>query len=116
MGTFGMWNPLVAPVMTAQDVEDTRTEEEESSTLVSVQNFEHRVVEISAGEEVVWVNTDPVPHTITGGARGIGDGSFDSGLIGPGQSFRLRFDTPGEYRFTCTIHPAMNGTVIVSGS
>ncbi len=116
LGIFAMWNPLVEPVMTAQDVEDTRTEIDPGSNLVSIQNFAHGVIEVSVGEDIVWVNADPVPHTVTSGNGGVGDGGFDSGLLGPGQSYTLRFDTPGEYQFTCAIHPSMNGTVIVTGS
>ena len=119
LGIFGMWNPLVEPVMSAAQVEDTRAERVEPSgglaaTLVSIQNFAHAVLNVAPGEEIVWVNADPVPHSVTGGASGVADGSFDSGLLGPGQSFALTFDEPGEYQFTCSIHPAMNGTVVVA--
>ncbi|MCH8839852.1 MAG: hypothetical protein IH831_04085, partial [Planctomycetes bacterium] len=71
-------------------------------------------ISISAGEAVVWANADGVVHTITSGSSGVADGGFDSGLVGPGQAYTERFDTPGSYAFTCTLHPAMNGTVIVT--
>ena len=29
-------------------------------------------------------------------------------------AFTLKFDQPGEYRYTCTLHPAMQGTVFVT--
>jgi plastocyanin len=31
----------------------------------------------------------------------------------PGQSFTLTFTEPGTYPYTCNLHPAMNGVVVV---
>ena len=55
-----------------------------------------------------WTNRDQVPHTVT--AR---DGSFDSGIIQPGATWRHRFDRPGSYDFYCAPHPFMRGTLVV---
>jgi plastocyanin len=34
--------------------------------------------------------------------------------IGPGETVQITFDTPGEYKYVCTLHPRdMSGTVIV---
>ena len=42
-------------------------------------------------------------------------GSWRSPNLRPGQSFSRRFDTPGEYRYVCTLHLAeeMVGRVVV---
>ena len=61
-----------------------------------------------------WTNVDGVPHTVTSGSQGVAEEGFDSGNIVPGQSFVLRFDQPGEYSYTCTLHPSMNGKIIVA--
>ena len=120
LGTFSMWNPNIAPVMSDEGVRTTRTRAPEDlgdgSSFVVIENFEHSTLSISAGEAVVWANADGVVHTITSGSSGVADGGFDSGLVGPGQAYTQRFDTPGAYAFTCTLHPAMNGTVIVTES
>jgi plastocyanin len=65
-------------------------------------------IEIAAGTTVEWKNQDPMAHTVTAT-----DGSFDSGSIEPGATWRRRFDTPGTYSFVCTPHPFMRGTVVV---
>ena len=39
------------------------------------------------------------------------DGSFDSGIINPGDSFPFVFNKAGEYPYYCTIHPFMTGKV-----
>lgn len=74
--------------------------------------FQPSRVEIAAGTTVTWTNHDQVQHTVTAA-----DGSWDSGPIDPGGSFRRTFNSAGTYRYACTPHPPMTGTVVVkSGS
>jgi hypothetical protein len=40
-------------------------------------------------------------------------GEFRSGAMDTNESFSFKFDKPGAYRFTCSIHPRMVGTIIV---
>jgi plastocyanin len=61
---------------------------------------------IKVGDTVIWKNTDDETHTIT-------SREFDSGLLDPTQSFEHKFESIGRYRYTCMIHPSMNGEVIV---
>jgi plastocyanin len=70
--------------------------------------FSPGTVEIRAGDTVTWTNRDSVAHTAT--AR---NGSFDTGLLEEGQSGRIRFTVAGTYRYLCTPHPEMTGTVVV---
>jgi plastocyanin len=70
--------------------------------------FAPQRLEVSAGATVEWTNRDQVAHTITAN-----DGSWDSGPIAPGGTWRHTFDTPGTYSFHCTPHPFMTGMVVV---
>jgi plastocyanin len=63
---------------------------------------------VNAGAEVSWVNKDDEPHTVVSDA-----GLFRSGALDTGESFSFKFDKPGTYHFTCSIHPRMVGTIIV---
>lgn len=63
-------------------------------------------VNISRGDVVKWVNRDNVSHTST-------SNSWDSGTVAPGDSFRRRFRRAGTFRYHCSIHPSMTGTVVV---
>jgi plastocyanin len=81
--------------------------------VVNIENFHHSTLEIEAGQTVIWVNTDGVPYTITAGRSGAANGGFDSLLIGAGQTYSHRFEVVGEFEFICTVHPQMNGTIIV---
>ena len=117
LGVFGMWNPNIPPLMPAEKVREYRTVEDlhEGEVATTIENFSHRNAQIQVGKTLVWTNMDGVPHTVTLGARGVAEPGFDSGLVGPGQSFALKLDEPGAYSFTCTLHPAMNGKIVVTG-
>ncbi len=71
-------------------------------------SFRPTRLEIQSGTAVVWKNDDQLQHTITAT-----DGSWDSGLIEPGASWRKLFDRPGTYAFHCTPHPFMKGVIVV---
>ena len=65
-------------------------------------------IEVSTGATLEWTNRDQLPHTVTAD-----DGSWDSGPIAPGGTWRHSFDQPGAYAFHCTPHPFMTGVVVV---
>ena len=65
-------------------------------------------IEVSAGATVEWTNRDQLAHTITAD-----DGSWDSGPIAAGATWRHTFDRAGTYAFHCTPHPFMTGVVVV---
>jgi len=79
-------------------------------TVIRGMRFPQDRIEIEVGTVITWRNEDPLAHTVT--AR---DGSFDSGLIQPGEQWSRLFDTPGTFDFFCTPHPFMTGVVIVRG-
>ena len=62
------------------------------------------------GSQVTWTNNDTVQHTATSD-----DGSFDTGLINPGQKATVTVTNPGAIKYHCTIHPWMIAT-LTSGS
>jgi aldose sugar dehydrogenase len=78
--------------------------------------FAPNPMNIKIGDIVTWKNTDVETHTVTSGSSASGSDNvseFDSGLIDPGQSFEHKFEKAGRYRYSCMIHPSMNGEIIV---
>ena len=71
------------------------------------------VVTISAGESVTWVNEDSAFHSVTSGFYDTPIDLFDSGHLDPFDSYTLTFDESGTYDYFCTLHPWMEGKVIV---
>jgi plastocyanin len=68
---------------------------------------------IEPGKQVTWVNEDSAFHSVTSGFYGEPTELFDSGHLDPYQSFSFTFDEIGIYDYYCTLHPWMDGQVIV---
>jgi plastocyanin len=64
---------------------------------------------IPVGTTVTWENLDGEPHT----ALSI-DGLFRSPALDEKDKYSFKFDKPGTYKFLCSIHPQMRGTIIVT--
>lgn len=74
--------------------------------------FQPAEVIVQAGTTVVWINQDGLPHTVTAGARGNPTGLFDA-TVEPGGEYSFTFEEPGTYDYYCSIHPGMDGVVVV---
>jgi plastocyanin len=70
--------------------------------------FAPTALTVVAGTTVRWKNLDPEPHTV----RSV-DTSFRSDPLDQNDSFTFKFDKPGTYRYVCSIHPQMVGTIVV---
>ena len=68
--------------------------------------FQPAVLEVRAGDTVVWVNKDPFPHTVT-------SPSFDSKIIFADKSWRYVAKKRGDFPYACTLHPTMKGQLRV---
>ena len=68
--------------------------------------FSPSTLTINKGDMVTWVNLDSVAHTVT-------SASFDSGSLAKGQSYNFTFNQVGIFTYNCTVHPSMQGVVIV---
>jgi plastocyanin len=77
---------------------------------VTIKNFDFMpmTITVSAGSTVTWRNDDEEPHTVVSQ-----DGLFRSAAIDGGEKFSFKFTKPGTYKYVCTIHPRMMGTVVV---
>jgi plastocyanin len=70
--------------------------------------FSPATLTVTAGTTVTWSNLDEEPHTVVSDT-----GLFRSPAMDTHESFSFTFDKPGTYRFVCSIHPQMTGTIIV---
>jgi len=76
---------------------------------VSIVDFAYRpgTLKVAKGSQVVFTNSSDVTHTATRAK------AFDTGDIKPGKSASVRFAKKGTFAYHCTIHPFMQGKVIV---
>jgi plastocyanin len=71
--------------------------------------FNPAKVTIKKGQTVVWTNDDSVGHDVT-------SDTFKSGSPGGienGQTFQHKFAKAGTFKYRCSVHPGMEGTVVV---
>ncbi len=93
-----------AKVETAK-VENTKADE----TKVMIDNFtfEPAQLTVKAGTTVTWTNRDDIPHAV------VSAGKFRSKTMDTDGTFSFTFTTAGEYKYFCSLHPHMQGTVKV---
>jgi plastocyanin len=70
-------------------------------------------ITINPDKQVTWVNEDSAFHSVTSGFYDTPTNLFDSGYLDPFESFTVTFEESGTYDYFCTLHPWMNGQVIV---
>ena len=71
--------------------------------------FDPETVTIQVGTTVTWTNKDEIPHTVASS-----DKSFKgSSGLDTGDSYSYTFTKPGTYKYYCTLHPFMMGTIVV---
>jgi len=71
-------------------------------------------VKINVGDEVIWTNEDMAFHTVTSGNPTDGpDDLFDSGMFKIDEQFSHKFEESGNFDYFCTLHPWMEGIIVV---
>ena len=80
----------------------------DATMYITDQGFNPAVVSVEPGSIIEWVNLDLAEHTAAGS-------SADSGVLEPGQSFRLMLDEPGVYTVEDRANSMNEATIIVEG-
>ncbi|HEX6534814.1 MAG TPA: metallophosphoesterase [Gemmatimonadaceae bacterium] len=78
---------------------------------VAIDNFTFAppALAVAAGTRVTWVNRDDVPHQIVSTDRRFAS----SPVLDTTERYSCAFAAPGTYRYFCSIHPRMTGTITV---
>ena len=71
--------------------------------------FTPEVLTVPVGATVTWTNHHGSRHNVVAD-----DGTFSSPLFGQDETFSFTFTAPGEYHYVCSIHPGMEGTIVVT--
>jgi plastocyanin len=80
---------------------------------VAIDNFTFgpQELHVQAGTTVTWVNRDDIPHTVTSTTL-----AFRSKALDTNDKFSFTFSTPGSYKYFCSLHPHMTGTIVVEAA
>jgi plastocyanin len=76
--------------------------------IMSNLSYQPQQLTVKVGDTVTWVNQDGPQHDVV--ANG---GEFKSALLDNGGTFSFTFAKAGTYKYYCSIHPNMVGTVVV---
>ena len=78
-------------------------------TKVTIDNFTFAPAEVKVkvGDTVTWTNHDDIPHTV------VSAGKFRSKAMDTDGSFSFTFTAAGDYKYFCSLHPHMTGTIKV---
>jgi plastocyanin len=71
--------------------------------------FTPETVTVKVGQRITWTNEDGVQHDVesTSGEK------VDSELFGEGGTFSFTPTKAGTIEYVCTVHPGMEGTIVV---
>ena len=78
-------------------------------TKVTIDNFTFSPAELKlkVGDTVTWTNHDDIPHTV------VSAGKFRSKAMDTDGTFSFTFTAAGDYKYFCSLHPHMTGTIKV---
>ena len=77
-------------------------------------HFSPQFVQVNMGTSITWKNPTSAVHSITHDECLTSEPClFDSGPIGPNQTFSLAHLPPGSYPYHCSFHPIMQGILVV---
>lgn len=65
-------------------------------------------LKVKTGTTITWSNDDNMSHTVTSD-----NGTFNSGTLKTGETFKYTFNTVGSFPYHCNFHSGMKGTVVV---
>jgi plastocyanin len=79
---------------------------------VTIDNFTFSpsALTVQPGARVIWTNRDDIPHTVTSADD---PRVMKSAPMDTGDTFAFTFTRPGKYHYFCSLHPHMEGSVIV---
>ncbi len=80
--------------------------------VVNIDNFVFSPAEITikAGSKLTWTNRDDIPHAVASAAS---PPVFRSKALDTDDSYAFVFDRPGRFPYFCSLHPHMQGVVVV---
>ena len=85
------------------------------SAEIAIENFAFSParVTVEPGTAVTWSNRDEEPHNIVNVPAAGQPRVFRSQAVDGGDKYSFVFNQPGTYSYICSIHPQMQGTIVV---
>lgn len=104
--TLAIVGALACGIVLPSCIQSARTAERPPArthtVLMEGMAFMPDVLTVTAGDTIIWINRDLVPHTATSTAAG-----FDSKIVEASKSWRYTADRTGDFDYVCSLHPKM---------
>jgi plastocyanin len=98
---------LLAAAVSASAIDAAKAQDADTVVMKNF-DFSPMMLTVKAGTTVTWKNLDGEPHTVVSP-----DGVFRSHALDQGDTFTFKFDSPGTYKYICSIHPRMMAAIVV---
>jgi len=81
-----------------------------ATVIIDDHDYAPRELRVAPGTKVVWNNKDDTPHNVvsTDNPR-----AFRSRILDTDEMFEFTFANPGTYSYYCSLHPHMQGRIVV---
>ena len=83
---------------------------EDAAVKIGNFTFGPQELKVKAGTTVTWTNEDDIPHTV------VSPNNFRSKPLDSEDKYSFTFTTPGTYKYFCSLHPHMTGTIVVEAT
>jgi plastocyanin len=108
--TKSLINIVIAGVAAFQLLAATPALAEDVAVKIDNFTFGPQELRVKAGTTVTWTNSDDIPHTV------VSPNNFRSKVLDTDGRYSFTFTTLGTYKYFCSLHPHMTGTVIVEAA
>jgi 3',5'-cyclic-AMP phosphodiesterase len=80
-------------------------------TEIGIDNFQFSpaILKVKPGSTITWINKDDVPHLIVNTEQRF----KPSAILDTDQRFSVTLSKPGTYTYFCSLHPKMQGRIII---
>lgn len=120
--SYRSWDIQVIDELVRYDVPLSPAIEAEADHVIEIteSGFSPAVLTAQPGAVIEWVNMDLSNHSVTADAAvsapiiGMSNGTWDSGLLAAGESYKLRFDAEGSFGYSDHENGMNEGTIIVA--
>jgi plastocyanin len=83
---------------------------EDAAVKIGNFTFGPQDLKVKSGTTVTWTNEDDIPHTV------VSPNNYRSKVLDTDGTYSFTFTTPGTYKYFCSLHPHMTGTIVVEAA
>jgi plastocyanin len=108
--TKSLTNSVITGVVALVVFTATPTWADDVAVKIGNFTFGPQELKVKSGTTVTWTNEDDIPHTV------VSPNNFRSKPLDREDKYSFTFSTPGTYKYFCSLHPHMTGTIVVEAA